>query len=241
MNNPRTCVKQFLFVTCAALTSVLVVPGLPARADGESWNALEIRIPSVSRENWEPVSLRVVTSSRFGFRYPGLGVSNLRVGPLWQVAPWMLLGLHGSAYAEQIEPGHFRQMLRLEAEPNLQASWGNWQFNDRNRIEWRYTPTDAWWRYRNQVRATYQPSGWQWWPTVSQEFAWDLRPWQMAQSRLTLGVSRILNRSTRLTLEYLWRGRPEQNEWATDHIANVTLFFAPDINSVKGGSHAGGE
>jgi hypothetical protein len=213
----------------------------PAHADTESWNALEVRIPNESDSVWEPTSLRVVTSSRFGFRYPGLGVSNLRVGPLFQLAPWLMLGLHGSAYAEQFEPGDFRQMLRLEAEPNFQTSWGDWQFNDRNRIEWRYTPTDAWWRYRNQLRATYQPAGWWLWPTVSQEFAWDLRPWLLAQSRLTLGVSRILNRSTRLTVEDLWRGRPHHGAWETDHILNLTLFFAPDIKAVKGGSHAGGE
>lgn len=77
----------------------------PAHADAESWNALEVRIPTESDAVWKPTSLRVVTSSRFGSRYPGLGVSNLRLGPLFQLAPWLMLGLHGSAYAEQTACG----------------------------------------------------------------------------------------------------------------------------------------
>jgi hypothetical protein len=221
----------------------LVAPA--ARADTESWNVLEVRIPLERVSLWSPRALRAVTSSRFGFRYGGLGVSNLRVGPLWQPVPWLMLGLHASAYAEQAPGGAFNQMLRLEAEPNLQGAIGDLQLNDRSRLEWRVTPTDAWLRYRNQLRATYQPARWGWWPTISHELAWDLRatpPFDLVQSRFTVGLARVLNRATRLTTEYMWRHRPDlQQGWVQDHVVVMTMFFAPDLGSEAGRGHAGGD
>jgi hypothetical protein len=238
--------KQAAWAGVAGLVALGLGPGAsPARADVESWNVLEVRVPIDRSSPWVPRALRAVTSSRFAPRYGGLGVSNLRVGPLWQPTPWLMLGLHASAYAEQASTGDFRQTLRLEFEPNLQGAIGDLHLNDRNRLEWRMTPTDAWLRYRNQLRLTYQPASWGWWPTASQELAWDLRPappFGLVQSRLTVGVARVLNRATRLTGEYMWRHRPDPElGWAQDHIVVLTLLFAPDLGSEAGRGHAGGD
>ncbi|MEB3223951.1 MAG: DUF2490 domain-containing protein [Candidatus Sericytochromatia bacterium] len=237
----RTAIRWLLPL---ALAGVLL-PALPARADAESWNVLEVRVPVERASPLSPRALRAVSSSRFAYRYGGLGVSSLRVGPLWQVTPWLLLGLQASAYAEQAPTGLFNQMLRLEAEPNVQGAVGDWHLNDRNRLEWRMTPTEAWLRYRNQLRVTYQPAAWGWWPTASQELAWDLRPiapYALVQSRLTVGVARVLNRGTRLTTEYMWRQRPDAVlGWAHDHVAVLTLLFAPDVGAEPGRGHAGGD
>ncbi|MEB3198380.1 MAG: DUF2490 domain-containing protein [Candidatus Sericytochromatia bacterium] len=234
----------------AGLALGLALAGLgawpsPVLADSEFWNVLEVRVPLERPVPWSPRALRAVSSSRFGFRYGGLGVSSLRVGPLWQPAPWLMLGLHASAYAEQAGNGAFNQMLRLECEPNLQGAIGDLQINDRNRLEWRHTPGDVWWRYRNQLRVSYQPAAWNWWPTLSQELAWDLRPalpYTLVQSRFTVGAARVINRATRLTTEYMWRQRPDPLlGWAHDHILMVTLLFAPDLTSEAGRGHAGGD
>lgn len=124
------------FNPALAALSVVLAPG-PAFADTELWNVMEVRVPLEGEAAWSPRSLRLVSSSRFATRYGGLGVSNLRVGPLWKVTPWLMLGLHANAYAEQTGTGAFQQMLRFEAEPNLHGAFGDLQVNDRNRLEWR--------------------------------------------------------------------------------------------------------
>jgi hypothetical protein len=51
-----------------------------------------------------------------------------------------------------------------------------------------------------------------------------------------------LNPGTRLTTEYLFRLRPDPaGGWFQDHIAVLTLFFAPDIGNVTGRGLAGGD
>ena len=225
-----------------AIPFLLASPA-PARADRlESWNLVELRVPMPRLASWSPHQIRVVASSRFSDGYPGLGVSNMRLGPIWDLAPWLMVAAHGSAYAEQRAPGAFAQQMRLELEPNVRYTFGALHLNDRSRFEWRYEPARTSWRYRNQLRASYQPKDWNWWPTASAELNWEVGAWTVQQTRLTAGTSHALNDATRLTAEYLARWRPDPVAGvALDHILTLTLFFSPSLAQVEGQGFEAGD
>ncbi len=107
-----------------AALALALVPTLPAVADAEVWTNLETRVPLNRPQDPWPDFLRCIAGTRYGFRYPGVGLANLRVGPLWEVAPWLLVGLQTSTYAMQSQPGIFSQEMRAELEPNLHGRFG---------------------------------------------------------------------------------------------------------------------
>jgi hypothetical protein len=211
----------------------------PAQADTELWTSLETRIPvSLQGDLW-PDLIRVNAGTRYGFRYPGVGLANFRIGPLWEVAPWLMIGLHTSTYAMQDKPDVFEQEIRAELEPNLRWHHGPLSINDRNRFEYRWRPDSISWRYRNQLRLTWHEPEWSWWPTVWDELNLDIGRGQLMQNRAAVGVQTELNDSTRVTLEYIFRSRPVATNWDHDHILNVSLFFGPNAKDILQGDDVG--
>jgi hypothetical protein len=221
------------------LVALTLLAPAPALADIETWDWFEARLPLTEGQWGMPQSLRLLTDARFGGRFPGgLGQMFFRVGPLWELHPNLLLAVHCTFYVNQFDPagrpGTFETVIRPELEPNIRGRIGEFTLNDRNRLEYAYSPTrpeGSFWRYRNQLRVNHQPvdSKRSWFPYI-----WDevLFPFNAGfnQNRLSAGLAFLLGKHARLETGYILRSRATASgAWEHDHIFNLYLFYAPDI------------
>lgn len=213
--------------------AVALLPALPAKADTESWNWLEVRVPVSEGRGAMPNTLRLVTDFRYAERAGGLYQNFLRVGPIWDLHPHLFLAAHVTAMANRSGAGAYEQEHRLELEPNLRGRWGLVGYNDRNRLEYRWGSAGPRWRYRNQLWLNLAPADARWIPFVWDEVLFDLAGTPITgftQNRASVGIGRMLSDSTRLNLGYVLRSRQTAaSTWEHDHIALVNLFFAPAV------------
>ncbi|MBO9539108.1 DUF2490 domain-containing protein [bacterium] len=217
------------FAVLAIAAAALFYPA-SARADVQSWNGIEVRLPLSTGEGPFPESLRFVTDARYGAE--GLDQLSFRLGPLWELSPHLMVGMHVSTFAAQETGGIFEQEHRLDLEPTLRLQWGAFTWSDRNRLEYRYhqsgNASKESWRYRNQLRLSYAPAGAQWLPYASDEVLVDLSGAGLNQNRANLGVGRVLSDSMRLDIGYGYRSRLSSGgAWSHDHLGLVSLFIAP--------------
>ncbi len=224
-------------LVCALLAHAPV-----AHADGEAWEQFEYRLPIVrtERPTWPRVALRVYTEAREAGRFSGLYDSYLRIGPLVWVAPFLVIGAHGTfegtrtaggcAMGASASCGQYVFEFRAELEPNFFGRFGPITINDRNRIEMRWRESGVRWRYRNQLRVNYQPVGAVVFPFVIDEVLFDLTQDGFNQNRATAGVAFQINPTTRIDVGYMFRSRlvpataMSTASWEHDHIGVVTLL-----------------
>ncbi|MFP5503015.1 MAG: DUF2490 domain-containing protein [Candidatus Sericytochromatia bacterium] len=229
--------KKLMIAAVAALVTLL--PAAPAMADVENWNWIETRVPLSDGQAGAPSQLRVFADSRYGLRYPGLGWLFLRVGPIWNLHPNWFLATHYTTAIEQTAPGAMAQEHRIEIEPNFFGRLGDFTYNDRNRLEYRYRVTGATWRYRNQLRFQYQPEGATWAPFVWDEALVDLSGQGFNQNRAAIGLAHLLNANTRVDAAYILRSRLGGGVWEQDHVLNLTLCFTPGVAPIWGAAAGG--
>jgi hypothetical protein len=211
----------------AIATALALVPAT-AHADGEAWFWVENRIPIVRRPvpGDFRVDWRVVTDIRIANRHGGISQAFLRTGPLVFPTRFLFVALQGTIYSDRLASGRHDQEARLELEPNFFGRVGDFTFNDRNRVEFRWRETEERWRYRNQLRVNYAPIGEKWIPFMWNEVLCDLSGLGVNQNRFEVGLGRMLNPSTRLDVGYMIRSREDPaGNWAHDHILNLYLFL----------------
>lgn len=197
-----------------------------ARADGEVWVWSESRLPLATQEQLGVrTSLRLVSDARFNGRSGGLDTLFFRAGPLFDLTPWLFLGVHGTAQALQNGEKQFIQEIRGELEPNFYWKIGDFSFNDRNRFELRFRDVETRYRYRNQLRANYAPAEQPWMLFIWDELLFDLSGYGFNQNRAMLGVGYSISPSTRFEFGYMLRSRKTDEIWDHDHIAAFNVFF----------------
>jgi hypothetical protein len=213
--------------------AVPLVLGLlvPAGARGEVlavWTSLDARMRVGPEGSPRPTWLRGSTDTRFDTRAPGLDTLQLRVGPMWEAHDALLLGLYLLASARQDEPRAFLQEYRVELEPTLRFQLGQFDLEDRNRLEFRWRPTGILWRYRNQLQLYRESEDSPWRPVVSAEALVDLSGEGFNESRFILGLGRQLRGDSRLEVAYmlLVERRPGA-DWRRVHGLVFTLLFNP--------------
>lgn len=159
------------------------------------------------------VGLRFAPEFWFTNDSDGLRQSVLRAGPWVKAASWLTLGANG--YMSMSNNGS--RDVRLEAQPELSWNFGDWKFNDRNRLAYRTMDNAVYDRfhYANEVKLTWTAD----WlsPFVAQEFFWDLSKSDFNQSRTTLGVGLAMNKDTRFDVGYMLRLNETAAEWAKEH------------------------
>ena len=228
---PKQRVKR---IVPTLLSVAILVVTLPARADFETWIWAEARIPVIQAPTptFPRLDWRIFTDARMNVRSGGLAQLFLRTGPLLYVTRWMFIGLHGTVYADRLgkpagdlEAGDFAQEARVELEPNLFGRLGDFTFNDRNRLEYRWREHETRYRYRNQLRVNYAPRGAVWIPLVWDELLVDLSGKGVNQNRFEIGVGRMLNAHTRVDVGFMVRSREEDDGWKHDGILNLYLFL----------------
>jgi Protein of unknown function (DUF2490) len=200
----------------------LVVPA-PAQAV-EVWTMMESRVALSENHRVLPEQLRIFSQYRYGTSYGYFGQALLRVGPIWNPAPWLTVATHLTTALAHDGPGIYEQELRAELEPTLRHEWGDLELSDRSRLEHSWFPDGQRWRYRNQVRVAFTPDTWPWRPYVSEEAFWVIgRGW--SENRVQLGVSHYYFPQGRTDVGYLFRGENEATGWQFTHLATLTLFF----------------
>ncbi|GIW23135.1 MAG: hypothetical protein KatS3mg068_2142 [Candidatus Sericytochromatia bacterium] len=167
----------------------------------EYWQFLETRVKiAKDKVDFLPESLRFISGIRFDERYPGLGLVNFRMGPLFKISDNILLGLSISSYAEQIRPKFFGQQYRLEFEPNFNFNLQSVSLNNRSRLEYRFLNYDDYRnsiRFRNQIRLNYNSNN------HFIIYAWDdiffelLNNPKFNQNRFSIGIGIWLDKSSR--------------------------------------------
>lgn len=197
-----------------------------AHADQELWLWSEVRLPVASAEEF-PVrtTFRIWNDVRFSRRRDGLHQVFVRVGPLFDLTPWLFVGVHFTVYADKLATGEFDEERRGELEPNLHFRWGSFTFNDRNRLEYRWRESGDGFRYRNQLRVNYAPENARWIPFLWDEVLVPLTEGGFLQNRLMGGLGFMTSPSTRIEAGYMFRSREEPTGWEHDHILGVNLFY----------------
>lgn len=217
---------------CHALfiaTGLLALSAAPTHAQ-EAWVLYEVRVPLVEGRSLVPNTFRILNDYRYGPRYPWIGQSLLRVGPMWDVHPNVALATHLTSIVEQKRPGQFEQEFRGELEPQLRWRLGDLSFNNRHRLELRRFPATTTWRYRTQLRLTFQRPGEVWAPFLSEEVFWDLTSGATNQNRLAAGLSYLFSPNARTDMGYVLRSRlVGSGEWQADHALTVSLVFNPQV------------
>lgn len=198
-----------------------------ARADGEAWLWTENRVPilTTSKPEFPRLDWRVITDFRVNQRSGGLHQAFLRTGPAFYPTRWAFFAINGTVCADRLPDGRFDEEARVELEPNFFGRFGDFTFNDRNRLEYRYRDTEERWRYRNQLRVNYAPSGARWIPFVWDEVLVDLSGLGFNQNRAEVGLARMLTDALRLDVGYMFRSREAAGDWTHDHIVNLYFFF----------------
>lgn len=197
-----------------------------ARADHELWVWSEMRLPVATAEQLPfRTTFRLFNDFRFSGRRDGLHQAFLRLGPLFDLTPWLFVAVNGTVVADHLADGSFDEERRIELEPTLHWRWGDFAFADRNRLEYRWRDSGHAFRYRNQLRISYAPP-----KHVIIPFVWDealiaLNDEGFHQNRLTAGVTTVLSSTTRLEGGYMFRSRRELGSWFHDHIGVVYLFY----------------
>jgi hypothetical protein len=217
----------------ALLGLAALCTSLPARADFEGWIWTELRAPILRtpKPGFPRIDWRVFTDIRLNGRAEGLHQAYLRTGPLFFVTDWLFIALHGVIYADRLlgpagdlEAGDFAQEARAELEPNFFWRLGDFTFNDRNRLEYRWRTYEERYRYRNQLRINYAPRGAKWIPFVWDEVLVDLSGGGFNQNRFNLGIGRMLNDHMRFDVGFMARSRLEKDGWKHDGVINFYLF-----------------
>lgn len=211
-------------------TMFLVLPR-PALAQ-EVWTLYEVRVPLTEERSLVPNYFRILNDFRYGPGYPWIGQALLRIGPMWDVHPNLALAANFTSNVEQAEPGLFEQEFRGEVEPHLRWKLGDLSFNNRHRLELRQYPTDARWRYRTQLRLTWQRPEAVWAPYVSDEVFADLRTGAWYRNRLTAGLSYLYSPNARTDIGYLLQSELAGSTWETKHVLLVSLSFNPKVTPI---------
>ncbi len=230
----RNTLASTIWSLCLAV--LCLAPGR-ARADGDAvaWLWVETRTPLARAEDGHAwLQLRTFADARLATSTNGVDNLFLRVGPIFDVAPWWFVAVHGTVQADQTAGRGFDTEVRAELEPNLRFRLGDFAFNDRNRAEYRYrlrsdNTTRESIRYRNQLRIAYAPAA-QWWvPFLWDELLIDSID-GVHQNRLTGGMGFVIAPKTRLDLGYMLRTRDTKDGWGHDHVLLLYLFIdVPDV------------
>ncbi len=203
---------------------------LPALADVESWQAVDVRIPIQNNDQiWIPRRLNVFTIAQLAPRFEsGLGILRYSVGPQWEFNPHFSLGLLGDIIYVGVPGGKNTQEYRLNIEPVFRGRFlPELSWIDRTRLEYRSFPDRSNWRVRNLLRLNW--SGWsqEWIPYLANEVFLEY-PQGFNQNRSFLGVRHVMDRANQLDIGYMWRSRKSATgNWEHDHILMLFLFFAP--------------
>ncbi|MEB3222761.1 MAG: DUF2490 domain-containing protein [Candidatus Sericytochromatia bacterium] len=218
-----------LALACVALGAT------PARADTGYWHWTEARLPLTARApgTGQPVVFRTFSDMRFFTGTPGLTMTFFRAGPLWTMAPWLVVGTQATAISLTGDP-RFTQEYRAELEPTLLGGWGDFKIMDRNRLEYRMrfgSTSTAHFRYRNMLRINHAPAGAVWIPYVWNEPLVELGV-DGFQNRLEAGVGCQLARDVRVDLGVMWRARQASGAWDQDVILNGYMYLAPEMKPI---------
>ena len=193
----------------------------------EAWTSYEVRMPLDDPASPGPHWMKLANDLRYGANYPGIGQVLVRLGPVWEVSPFLTVATHVSTNAERKSPEQFAQEIRLELEPTLRWSWGDVRVNDRVRLERRFLFDESRWRLRNRLQFSYQAPSWAWVPFVSEEAFWEDGAYD--QNRFSLGASLPSGQNARIALGYLLRSKEEGGQWSQMHALTFGFTFSPVI------------
>ncbi|PIQ28181.1 hypothetical protein COW36_04915 [bacterium (Candidatus Blackallbacteria) CG17_big_fil_post_rev_8_21_14_2_50_48_46] len=208
---------------------MLTTLNLPANADTELWNAVDVRIPLQKENIWLPSRFDTFTVSQLAPRFDGgLGILRFSLGPQWDFTPGFSLGLLGDIIYVGIPGGKSTQEYRFNIEPVFRGKFmPELKWIDRTRIEYRYFPTRSNWRVRNLLRLNWTGFSEAWIPYLANEVFIEY-PQGFNQNRSILGVRHVFDRSLQMDMGYMQRWRKgNDNTWTADHILMLFLFFAP--------------
>jgi hypothetical protein len=195
-----------------------------AYADLESWNFLETRV-KLNNDIYPKTGLRVLSRTFINQRTQGLGDVLIRTGPLFEISSWFVLGFNGTLSINRDIHNLARQEMRFEVEPSFNFRYGNLNFNDRNRLEYRLSPNQNTLWYRNQLKINYTQKDLKFIPFISNEVFLELGSNQIKQNRASLGIGFNINDNTKIDLGYILRNRyTEQSKWENDHILSLSIL-----------------
>ena len=179
----------------------------PTVSAAEIWSINEwaLRFPE-AQNRWQdylPRGFKVQTENQFSD--VGYQQFLLRVGPTWQVSPWLDLSAFSSVVHARGTEKLYKE-LRWEFEPTLKGRMGDHHWSNRNRLAYRMFADGSGWRYRNRTQWVYSLDSAAVWSLFASDEIF-LSPDQgFAQNRWLLGIGQQLNTA------YAWR-LAWQNRW----------------------------
>lgn len=223
-------IKKLAFV---ALLLCALAPLRSFAQGAEAWVVFEYRLLLADATDTHPrLSLRINNDNRFAQLSEGLDLNFIRIGPILDVKPWLMVAAHGTAIADRLGNGAHSTEYRIELEPTFQGRVGDFTWFDRNRGEYRFGDKQRL-RYRNLLRVNYAPQGARILPFVWDEILveQDLELEGGAdegfnQNRLSAGLGFMIHDGTRLDVGYIRRSKTVNGEWVGDNVLWTSLLVA---------------
>lgn len=210
----------------ASLTVAATLAAPPALAAPGFWDSFEARVPISDGDYGLPSLLRFSAENRFADA--GLGLSLLRVGPIWEAMPNLLLAAHVVTAIEQDASGGIKREYRAELEPTVRWRWRGVACNNRNILDFRSLTNGPRWRYRNRLWMGFQLEGVQWGPYVSDEVYLDLSGSGFSENQAVFGIGYIPIAGTQFNSALLVRSRLVSSAtWDHTLVLQAGLLFSP--------------
>lgn len=181
----------------------------------ELWTSTETQLtlspetdPALRLHDVIPDRLRLYTELQAA---DDLGLQQLlaRVGPLWNLQPWLQVATHGTMVARPTSEGAFGQEGRIELEPTFKVHLPlGLAAANRHRLELRLRPDLTFWRYRLRLGLSHPLGKSPVTPFLSDEVHWvtdGAGLWSYAQNRINAGFNLRLDGSTQLALAWIGR------------------------------------
>jgi hypothetical protein len=190
------------------------------------WSQYEARVPLYQVNSFWPKQLRLFTDNRYYASTANFRLSQFRIGTIWSPTSYLNLALNAFTQVNTQSPPN---EYAIEFEPSLKWSTGDYYWADRVRLDRRFLPTSAFWRFRHQLRLSYQPKQWFLTPFTSEELFLNLSMGTFIQNRFIMGTSFKYNKSTRFDVGLMLRTQSNNNQSNQELNLYTTLFFAPDL------------
>ena len=100
------------------LVIIVTLAASNAAADVQAWSGLEARVPVSNGRYGAPTHARWVTETRFGGARDGLSLVLVRLSPMWELSPNVLLNLNGVQAMAADNAGVMRPESRVEIAAN---------------------------------------------------------------------------------------------------------------------------
>lgn len=227
-------IKSFALLSC-----LFALPAFASEPSFEFWTGTEFQFtlspetdPELAWHDVIPDRFRVFSELQYA---NDLGLQQLlvRMGPIWNLMPWLTVASHFTAATFPAAGGSYGQEIRLELEPTFKGTlFPNLNWSNRNRFEYRIRADRQFWRLRHRLSLNYRLPESDFTPFIGNELFFEPSGAGFSQNRFLLGLSYQVSPSAQISLSYLNRQVLHNLAWVTENGLVLSLIYTSNEEGI---------